>query len=135
MLYVSTVDAAIAAQNIVLAAEALGYGTCYIGGIQNNPCRIAELLKLPSGTYPLFGLTIGYPDEMPEKRVRLPIDIIVHVDQYDGSKYENVISYYKEAGFIDSYIRRLLRYYHIDGRFNTRYDVMVDCLKKQGFEV
>ena len=34
---VATVDASLFAQNLALAAESLGYGTCYIRGIRNNP--------------------------------------------------------------------------------------------------
>ena len=34
---VAAIDVALAAQNAVLAAESLGLGTCYIGGIRNNP--------------------------------------------------------------------------------------------------
>jgi len=50
MIYTSAIDAALAAQNIVLAAETLGYGICYIGAIQNDPCKVCEILKLPFET-------------------------------------------------------------------------------------
>ena len=44
---VATVDCALAAQNAVVAAEAVGLGICYIGGIRNDPATVAELLELP----------------------------------------------------------------------------------------
>lgn len=40
-------DAAIAAQNMVAAAELSGFGTVYFGSILNNAPKMIELLKLP----------------------------------------------------------------------------------------
>ena len=50
---IATVDCALAAQNAVVAAEALGLGICYIGGIRNDPATVAELLELPDHVYPV----------------------------------------------------------------------------------
>ncbi len=44
---VATVDASLFAQNLTLASESLGYGTCYIGSVRNNIEKISDLLKLP----------------------------------------------------------------------------------------
>jgi len=41
---VATVDAALAAQNAAVAAESLGLGVVYIGGIRNNPAEVSQLL-------------------------------------------------------------------------------------------
>ena len=79
---VSVVDTTIAAQNMVAYAEAQDLGICYIGGIRNDLPRIAELVGLPKLTFPLFGLTIGYPQHRNEPKVRLPQEAIVSVDQY-----------------------------------------------------
>ncbi|EAD6261070.1 NADPH-dependent oxidoreductase, partial [Listeria monocytogenes] len=43
-LLVSVIDATIAAQNMVIAAESLDLGICYIGGIRNDIGKVAELL-------------------------------------------------------------------------------------------
>ncbi|CAM5624427.1 FMN reductase (NADPH) OS=Lysinibacillus sphaericus OX=1421 GN=nfrA1 PE=3 SV=1 [Lysinibacillus sphaericus] len=43
----------------MIAAESMGYGICYIGGVRNKPEEISELLNLPDYVFPLFGLTIG----------------------------------------------------------------------------
>ena len=135
MFYVSAVDAALAAQNMVLAAEALGYGTCYIGAIQSNPCEVSEVLKLPKWTYPLFGLTIGVPDEWPDKRPRLTLDSILFEDRYPETDdaVENAIETYRDTGFFDSFIRRLLRYYGVGARYEKRNKLMCSCLRKHGF--
>ncbi len=133
-LYIAAVDAALAAQNITLAAEAMGYGICYIGAVQNNPCEIAELLGLPKYTYPLFGLTIGVPDENPAKRLRLKTETILHRDKYEGDKAEQVIQKYEEEGYLDSLIRRYTRYAGKGGRVETRFKGFMECLEKRGFK-
>ncbi len=134
-LYIAAVDAALAAQNITLAAESLGYGICYIGAVQNNPCKIAGLLKLPKYTYPLFGLTIGVPDEKPRKRIRLSVDTILHKEFYEGDKSDNVIDTYEKMGYLDSLWRRLNRYMSKDGRIETRYPLFLKCLRERGVEI
>lgn len=48
---IATVDVALMAQNVVVAAESMGLGICYIGGIRNDPQRASELLALPHGVY------------------------------------------------------------------------------------
>ncbi|MEZ5227825.1 MAG: NADPH-dependent oxidoreductase [Acidimicrobiales bacterium] len=69
---IATVDCALAAQNAVVAAESLGHGICNNGGIRNDPAQVTELLRLPQQVYPLFGLCIGWPDQDPELKPRLP---------------------------------------------------------------
>lgn len=58
---VATVDAALAAQNAAIAAESLGMGIVYIGGVRNNIAELSELLNLPERVYPVFGMCLGYP--------------------------------------------------------------------------
>jgi FMN reductase (NADPH) len=78
----AVVDAAISAQNAGLAAESLGLGFCYIGAIRNDPQRVSALLKLPRLVFPLVGMTLGWPDGEGSPRPRLPLDAILHWDQY-----------------------------------------------------
>lgn len=49
MFVTATIDASLAAQNAAVAAESLGLGTVYIGGIRNHPQEVAEILNLPYG--------------------------------------------------------------------------------------
>ena len=79
---VATVDVALAAQNTITAAESLGLGGVFIGGIRNDPEKVCQLLKIPDHVYPVFGMCLGYPDEKPEQKPRLPIDIILKEDSY-----------------------------------------------------
>ena len=74
----AAVDVALAAQNAVLAAESLGLGTCYIGGIRNQPRAIIELLGLPRLMFPITGLTLGWPDTPANPRPRLPQAAVLH---------------------------------------------------------
>ncbi len=81
---IATVDVALAAQNAVVAAESLGYGICYIGAVRNDPQTVADLLELPEHVYPVFGLCIGVPDQDPEVKPRLPIDLVLREETYSG---------------------------------------------------
>lgn len=81
-LLLGCVDTAIMAQNAVIAAESLGLGCVYIGGIRNNINQITELLKLPKFVLPLFGLCIGYPAHDPQVKPRLPKDLVFFTDEY-----------------------------------------------------
>jgi nitroreductase len=60
-LLLGCVDTAILAQNALVAAESLGLGGVYIGGLRNNIEAVTELLKLPQHVLPLFGLCLGWP--------------------------------------------------------------------------
>ena len=79
---IATVDVALFAQNVVVAAESEGLGICYIGGIRNNPAQVSELLKLPENVYPVFGLCLGYPAQDPECKPRLPLDMVLMEEEY-----------------------------------------------------
>jgi nitroreductase len=63
MYTVALVDAALAAERMVCAAESLGYGICYVGGLRNHPEQVKQLLHLPERTFGIFGLCIGRPAE------------------------------------------------------------------------
>jgi nitroreductase len=65
-------NVAVATENILLAAHAIGIGACYIGGfdpsypeIENS---ISKALKLPKNVRIVCLITLGYPDEIPRKK-------------------------------------------------------------------
>lgn len=87
-------DALIAAQNAALAAEALGYGICYMGTTLCATTKIAEFLELPESVFPSTTLVIGRPDEDPAPRARLPIEGIVHEERYQHTSDEEVRAIY-----------------------------------------
>ncbi|MCG8413955.1 MAG: oxygen-insensitive NADPH nitroreductase [Pseudomonadales bacterium] len=94
---IATVDVALMAQSLVTAAESVGLGICYIGGIRNNPGPITEMLQLPRGVYPVFGLCLGYPDQNPECKPRLPLSVIVKQDVYNETGDKEAITQYDEV--------------------------------------
>lgn len=91
---IATVDVALAAQNAVVAAEAMGLGICYIGAIRNDPQVVADLLELPEDVYPVFGLCIGHPDQDPEVKPRLPLDVVLKEERYDDTADRDRIAAY-----------------------------------------
>ncbi|MBL8837449.1 MAG: nitroreductase family protein [Alphaproteobacteria bacterium] len=84
MFLVAAIDAALAAQNAVVAAESLGLATVYIGALRNDVRRVAALLGLPPGAAPVFGLCIGYEaaGAAAEVKPRLPQDVVLHRGRY-----------------------------------------------------
>jgi nitroreductase len=91
---IATVDVALMAQSLVAAAESAGLGICYIGGIRNNPHEVTTLLQLPRGVYPVFGLCLGYPDQNPEIKPRLPLSVIVKREVYNEAGDKDAIALY-----------------------------------------
>ncbi len=80
------VDAALAAQNAVVALEAMGLGTVYIGGLRNQPEAVAAELGLPPHAFAVFGLCVGWPDPTRPAAVkpRLPQAAVLHRERYDA---------------------------------------------------
>lgn len=101
-LLVATIDTALVAQNLAVAAESEGLGIVYIGGVRNNPEAISELLKLPKHVYPVFGMCIGYADQDPEVKPRLPLATVLKQDYYDN-QHDPVL--------VDQYDSEMERYY------------------------
>lgn len=92
---VATIDAALFAQNLCVALESMGYGICYIGGLRNHLREVDELLRIPQGVYPLFGLCAGVPAEAPSPRPRLPVEGVLFEESYpeDSQVMEHVHRY------------------------------------------
>ncbi|RRQ29535.1 NADPH-dependent oxidoreductase [Rhodococcus sp. Eu-32] len=91
------IDAALAAQNAVVAAESLGLGTVYVGAVRNNPEAISDELGLPPGAFPVFGLAIGRPDgDSAGIKPRLPLSAVLHHDTYDSDAADAGIAVYDE---------------------------------------
>lgn len=94
---VATIDAVIAAQNAAVAAESLGLGICYIGAIRNNPGGIIELLGLPTLTFPVTGMTVGWPATESIRRPRLAREAVLHWEQYGTAHQDDLLRDYDAA--------------------------------------
>ena len=71
-LFLAMEDAIIAAQSAVIAGEALGVGSCYIGDILENYETHRKLLKLPAYVLPVAMVCFGVPTDMQKKRKKPP---------------------------------------------------------------
>lgn len=122
LLLLAAVDAALAAENMALAAQALGYGSCFIGGIHNIAEEIIGWLGLPEKTYPLFGLTVGVPAENPPERPRLPLDMLFHVNRYREYSEEDLAKAYDSMKFQSwgDWLKVIKRYVAEGGVFGVR---------------
>lgn len=84
-LFLASCDALIAAQNSVIAAEALGIGSCYIGDIMENYEIHREMFHLPKWVFPITLLCYGYPKGDKNKiplTTRFPQKFILFTNQY-----------------------------------------------------
>jgi nitroreductase len=67
-LFLACCDALIAAQTAVVAAEALGLGSCYIGDIMENYEIHRQLFDLPRYVFPISLVCFGYPTAQQQAR-------------------------------------------------------------------
>jgi len=98
----AAVDAGLVMQNFITAGEAMGLGSCPISVVRNHVEKLAELLELPAGVFPVAGLTVGYPAQRGHTSMRLPPSLTVHTDRYDDSKLPALLEDYdrrREARF------------------------------------
>ena len=84
-LMLACLDAVIAAQNTVVAAESLGIGSCYIGDILEHVEAHEKMLHLDEYVLPIAMLVFGYPTEKQKKRskpARFDKQYIVQTNTY-----------------------------------------------------
>ena len=93
------IDAALSMQSMVIASEAMGLGVCPISMIRNIIEEVKLICKLPKGVFPIAGLAVGWPDEKAPVSLRLPQDIITHVDTYKEDDLSQKINEYDERVF------------------------------------
>ncbi len=97
MLLPAVIDAALAAENIVIVAEALRLSTVIVGSIWGNLKRIAEILELPKNVLPIVLVCLGYPDETPPTRPRWPFEAVLHENKYKMPSKKLMEEYYIQA--------------------------------------
>ena len=135
-LHFATVDAALVAQRLVDAAEISGLGICCIGGILNAIEEVVELLALPSGVVPLFGLCIGWPAEEPQERPRVALDSMVYTDRYGnypGPRIEQDVATMAAITRSGDWLNVLAAYFAAGGVMEEREWPWRRALARQGF--
>ena len=94
-LLITSVDAALAGQNTLLAAESLGYGGVIIGLVRYKSEEVAELFNLPDYTYPVFGIALGVPNQQHDVKPRLPLNQVVFEEEYQEQPVAAILDYDK----------------------------------------
>ena len=96
-LQIGAVYVGLMAQNAMIAAESMGLGDVYIGGVRLNIEKLSELLELPKYVIPLVGLCIGYPaEEKAQLKPRLPKEVVMHHNKYEEFSLEDIEDYDQE---------------------------------------
>lgn len=128
----AVIDASLAAERLVIAAELAGLGTCYIGGLRNRLGDVQRLLRLPVRVFPVFGLCVGWPDEdrMPRIKPRWQPSSVFHSEVYSptpdpGEFDDRMRRFYQEEGMLEPHEWSLrsahrLRVANMSGRQNQR---------------
>jgi len=140
---VALVDAALAAQNALVAAESLGLGTVYVGALRNRPAEVARELGLPRNAFAAFGLCVGWPDPAVASAVkpRLPQSLVLHRERYEApgeseavAAYDGTLADFSEANgmgratWSGRMVKRVADAAALSGR-----DTMTETLKGLGF--
>lgn len=140
---VAVIDAALAAQNAVVAAESLGLSIVYIGALRNDPAEVAELLSLPKGAMGVFGLCVGYkaPGVTNEVKPRLPQSVVLHRERYDATGertaragYDKLMAAFSQRNemAMDSWTRRVIGRMGKIAAMSGRHK-LVEILRGMGF--
>jgi len=140
-----TIDAVIAAQNAVVAAESYGLGTCYLGTTTYMAPQIIKFFNLPEGVVPVTTVVIGYPADNPPLTDRLPLEAVVHNEKYNDYTPESIDNLYHEKENLQTY-KELVKTNEVDNLAQVfvlkRYkkednihfsNVYFETIEKQGF--
>ncbi len=109
MLLFGIQDAALMAENMVIAAESLGMGSCFLG---NSPYRVKQIQNrymLPQRVFPLVELVMGYPAEEFPTRPRYPLEFTLFEDKYaelTDEMVENAMKVMDDGYLAQGYYRK-----------------------------
>jgi len=142
----AVIDSMLFAQTFCVAAEEKGLGICYLGTTTYNAAPIIEALSLPRLVVPVTAITVGYPAEpLPKQCERLPLDAIVHREQYNDYTKSSIDALYRDKESLEDNLRfveengkETLAQVFTDIRYtrkNNEYfsDEFLKVLKQQGF--
>jgi nitroreductase len=143
--FTASIDALLASQNVVLAAEEEGLGICYLGTATYMADRIVEILELPENVVPVAAIVLGYPDEEPPLTDRLPMRSVVHNEKYQDYDPGEIDKIYagREASELTAELleenkKETLAQVFTDNRYTKKDNIhfsrqFLDVIRKQGF--
>ena len=141
----ASTDALLIAQTFCTLAEEKGLGICYLGTTVYNPDLIIETLKLPKLVMPVATVTVGYPAEHPAQPDRLPLEAIMHEEEYHDYTRADIdrLYAYKESlpendFFVKENNKETLAQVFAEVRYTKKdnesmSETFLNTLKKQGF--
>ncbi|MCF6800088.1 oxygen-insensitive NADPH nitroreductase [Priestia megaterium] len=143
-LLIGSFDAGLMAQNALTAAESMGLGGVYIGGVRLNIAELTEVLNLPKHVVPLVGLCIGHPaGEKPGLKPRLPQSMVMFDNQYQPLDEEKLATYdqqmreyYQDRPVSAPFTVKKVKGWkdHIEDHLErSQQPFMLEYLNKQGF--
>ena len=115
-------DAALMAENMVIAGRSLGLGSCFLGSALYRAEKIAEQYDLPKRVFPLVQLVMGYPAEDPPTRPRYPVEFTLFEDRYPKLNQDTVskaIQQMDEGYLAQDYYRNLNAKIKLENREET----------------
>lgn len=136
-------DAILAVQNTLTAAESMGLGGVILGSIKNDPLKLIKALNLPKMTFPILGLQVGVPDQAPQLKPRLPLNLIAFDNEYrrdftvnDLADYDQEVTTYYDLRDtnkrVDSFSHQIAGQKLDQGNNNHR-DRLPEAIRQQGF--
>ncbi|MCS7135706.1 MAG: nitroreductase family protein [Nitrososphaerota archaeon] len=145
----SIFEAGLATQNMIIAAEVLGFGTALLDCVLFEAERVAALLELPKGVIPIGLLCIGEKDELPPKRPRWPLHIVFHKNKYREPNPYEIANYVEESSEMYDREGYLMKYAGIPMKYKDyliakiertkdvekKYEKLSKFLRKAGFKI
>ncbi len=89
----ASLDAGIALNAFMTAAEATGLGCCPISTIRNHMSEVRDLFGLPDHVFAVAAMAVGHPAERPRISPRLSLETTVHSDVYRDTNWPDVAEY------------------------------------------
>lgn len=139
---VGIVDASLAMMSAIVAVDAQGLGCCPIGFIRTaDPEAVCSLMNLPEGVFPVCGLAIGVPRELPDMHPKQPESALIFTDSYatdetllrDLRAYDADVTRYNatRSGTTsdNDWAAHILSYYSEGMSYHTR-----EAMRRQGFD-
>ncbi len=90
------IDCSLAGENLMIAAHALGLGSCWIGIYDEE--QVKEILNIPDHFAVVGLITLGYPAETPEPSPRLDLEEVTSFNSFALGKVPGLVSRSMRAG-------------------------------------